>query len=109
MRSAPFLEIIDRLESLNVDDGARQTFHRLLLEIGTRHGISGLAHYEQMIFVRKLLGLRVSRPTIRDRLMALYGISRRQAYRLIGQALQLKLCPRGADLGTHEGDYDRAR
>jgi hypothetical protein len=89
MRSAPFLEIIDRLESLNVDDGARQTFHRLLLEIGTRHGVSGLVHYEQVVFVRKLLGLRVSRPTIRDRLMALYGISQRQAYRLIDEGLKL--------------------
>jgi hypothetical protein len=89
MRSAPFLEIIDRLESLNVDDGARQTFHRLLLEIGARHGINGLVRYEQMVFVRKLLALRVSRPTIRDRLMALYGISKRQAYRLIDEGLQL--------------------
>jgi hypothetical protein len=89
MRSAPFLEIIDSLEGLDVDDGARQTFHRLLLEIGTRHGISGLERGEQLAFVRRLLALRVSRPTIRDRLMALYGISKRQAYRLIDEGLQL--------------------
>lgn len=89
MRSAPFLEIIDRLECLNVDDGARLAFHQLLLEIGTRHGIGGLERRKQLVFVRKLLALRVSRPTIRARLMALYGISRSQAYRLIGEALQL--------------------
>lgn len=89
MRSAPFLEIIDRLEGLNVDDGARRAFHQLLLEIGTRHGIGGLERHEQLVFVRKLLALRVSRSTIRARLMALYGISRRQAYRLICEALQL--------------------
>jgi hypothetical protein len=89
MRSAPFLEIIDCLEGLDVDDGARRAFQRLLLEIGTRHGINGLVRYEQVAFVRKLLALRVSRPTIRDRLMALYGISKRQAYRLIDEGLQL--------------------
>jgi hypothetical protein len=89
MRSAPFLEIIDRLEGLNVDDGARRAFYQLLLEIGTRHGIGGLERDEQLAYVRRLLALRVSRPTIRDRLMALYGISRRQAYRLIDEGLQL--------------------
>lgn len=89
MRSAPFLEVIDRLGGLNVDDGARETFRRLLLEIGTRHGISGLERDEQLAYVRRLLALRVSRPTIRDRLMALYSMSRSQAYRLIGEALQL--------------------
>lgn len=89
MRSLPFLEIIDRLEGLDVDDGARRAFRRLLVEIGTRHGISGLERDEQLDFVRGLLALRVSRPTIRDRLMALYSISRSQAYRLIGEALQL--------------------
>lgn len=91
MRSAPFLEIIDRLEGLDVDDGARRAFRRLLLEIGTQHGISGLERDEQLAYVRRLLALRVSRPTIRDRLMALYSISRSQAYRLIGEALQLSL------------------
>lgn len=89
MRSAPFLEIIDHLEGLDVDDGARRAFHRLLLEIGARHGISGLERGEQLAYIRRLLALRVSRPTIRDRLMALYSISRSQAYRLIGEALQL--------------------
>lgn len=89
MRSAPFLEIIDRLEGLDVDDGARRAFRRLLVEIGTRHGISGLEREEQLAFIRRLIALRVSRSTIRARLMALYGISRSQAYRLIGEVLQL--------------------
>ena len=89
MRSAPFLEIIDCLDGLNVDDGARQAFRRLLLEVGNRHGISGLEHDEQLTYVRGLLALRVSRPTIRDRLIALYGISKSQAYRLIDEAMRL--------------------
>jgi hypothetical protein len=42
-----------------------------------------------LAYIRRLLALRVSRPTIRARLMALYSISRSQAYRLIGEALQL--------------------
>lgn len=81
------MEIIGRLEGLDVDDGARQAFRNLLLEVGTDHGISGLERWQQVAFTRRLLALRVSRPTIRDRLMALYGISRRQAYRLIDEAL----------------------
>lgn len=104
MRSALFLELIDRLEGLDVDDGARRAFRRLLLEIGSRHGISGLERDEQLDFVRGLLALRVSRPTIRDRLMALYSVSRRQAYRLIHEAL--KAVPREPLIGTHEVDND---
>jgi hypothetical protein len=87
MRSAPLIEIISRLEGLDVDDGARTAFRAMVLEVSARHGVQGIERAEQIAFVRRLLALRVSRPTIRDRLMALYGVSRRQAYRLIHDEL----------------------
>lgn len=87
MRSAPLIEIISRLEGLDVDDGARATFRSMVLEVSAQHGLTGFDRDEQLAYARRLLALRVSRPTIRDRLIALYGISRRQAYRLIGEAL----------------------
>ena len=89
MRSTPFTDIMARLDALAVDDEARRAFRRLVLEVGAQHGISGLERDEQLAYIRRLLSLRVSRPTIRDRLMALYSVSRRQAYRLIDEAMQL--------------------
>lgn len=94
MRPNAILEIIDQLEGLDVDDRARLIFKRLVLEVGAAHGIGGVARGEQVAFARRLLDMRVSRATIRDRLIALYGVSRRQAYLLIGEALRLcKRCP----------------
>jgi hypothetical protein len=87
MRSEPILEIIDGLERLDVEEGARQAFRKLVLAIGTQHGIRTIEKRGQMDFVRKLLVQRVSVQTIRDRLMARYPISRRQAYRLIDEGL----------------------
>lgn len=87
MRSAPILDIMAPLDVLDIDEDARRAVFNLVREVGTQHSIQGIEHVEQIAFVRKLLVLRVSRPTIRDRLIALYGVSRRQAYRLIHEAL----------------------
>jgi hypothetical protein len=87
MRSAPLIEIISRLEGLDVDDGARAMFRTMVLEVSAQHGLTGFDRGEQLAHIRRLLALHVSRPTIRDRLIAHYGVSRRQAYRLIGEAL----------------------
>jgi len=88
MRSAPILDIMTRLEGLDIDEDARRAVLNLVREVGTQHGIQGIEHADQIAFVRRLLALRVSRPTIRDRLIALHGVSRRQAYRLIHDALE---------------------
>lgn len=85
--ASALLEIIGQLERLDVDDDARTAFRSLIVAFGTQHGFRSIERREQMAFVRHLLALKVSRPTIRDRIMARYGISTRQAYRLIGEAL----------------------
>lgn len=87
MRSAPILDIMARLDGLDIDEGAREAFRNLVLEVGVQHGVTGIDRSEQLAFIRQLLSLRVSRPTIRDRLKARYDISTRQAYRLIEEAL----------------------
>lgn len=89
MRSQPILDILDQINDLDVEDGARCIFKRLVLEVSAAHGINGVDRGEQIAFARRLLDMRVSRPTIRDRLIALYSVSRRQAYRLIEDALKL--------------------
>lgn len=87
MRMSVFREILDGVESLNADDQAKQSFRLLVIAIGAAHGAVNLLHFERIDFARRLLALRTSRPTIRDRLIARYGVSRRQAYRIIGAAL----------------------
>lgn len=104
-RTSPLVEIIGRLEALDVDEAARQVFRGLVLAVGAQHGIKGIERMEQLGYVCRLLDLRVSRPTIRDRLTARYPISRRQAYRLIDDALQL--CQKRPEIGTSMADNDQ--
>jgi hypothetical protein len=76
-----------RLEGLAIDEPARQAVRNLVVEVGAQYGVRGIHRDEQLAYVRRLLALRVSRSTIRDRLKARYGISTRPAYRLIEEAL----------------------
>lgn len=87
MRSAPLIEIISRLEGLDVDECARAAFRTVVLEVGTTHSIKGIDRGEQLAFIRRLLALRVSHPTIRERVKSRYSVSTRQAYCLIEEAL----------------------
>lgn len=99
-------EVVAKLDGLEVDEGARQAFRALVLTIGAQHGVKGIERMEQLGYVRRLLDLRVSRPTIRDRLTARYPISRRQAYRLIDDVLQL--CQKRPEIGTGLADNEQA-
>ncbi len=75
---------IDALLSAGTERQAR----RILAALGTR---SALAHLERRIAYRKareLLASRTPRPDIVRHLVARYGLSRRSAYRLIGEALR---------------------
>lgn len=105
-RGSSLVEIIGRLDALDVDEAARQAFRGLVVAIGAQHGIKGIERMEQLGYVRRLLALRVSRPTIRDRLTARYPVSRRQAYRLIDEALQL--CQKRPEIGTNHADNEQA-
>lgn len=100
MRSAPLLDIIDRLDSLDVDERARNAFRRVVLEIGAAHGIKAVERCEQVDYIRRLLALRVSRATIRERIKVRYSISARQAYRVIEEAMKLRQKPQ--KIGTKQ-------
>lgn len=100
--SRAILEIMSRLEGLAIDETARQVFRSLVVDVGTQYGVRGIGRDDQLAYIRRLLALRVSRSTIRDRLMALYGVSRRQAYRLVDETLQL--CRQQPEFGTRSKD-----
>lgn len=86
---AAMLEILEGVEAIDVDAGAKAVFRQLVSAIGAAHGYAGVEKAGRVAFARDLLALRVSRPTIRDRLIAHYSVSRPQAYRIISTALQL--------------------
>lgn len=83
------IEILQGVEGIDVDAAAKEKFQQLVGAIATAHGYGWIERAARISFARRLLHLRVSRPAVRDRLIALYGISRPQAYRIISHALQL--------------------
>jgi len=82
-RAVLLQEILEGAERLNLSEPARAQLKQLVRRVGIAHGIAGMAHAEQMDYAGQLLRAGVSRATARDRLMALFRISRRQAYSVI--------------------------
>lgn len=89
MRSSAFRDLIAGLDQLDADESAKRQFRRLVSSIAAIHGLRDIEQAERIDFARRLHDLRTSRATIRDRLIASYGLSRRQAYRVISDSLQL--------------------
>lgn len=89
MHSIAIREIIDGVEAMDLDPAARRQFRQLVRTIGAAHGFAWMEREQRTEFARELLARKVSRPTVRDRLMAHFNISKTQAYRVIERALQL--------------------
>lgn len=97
MRAAILHEIIEAAEALDIQPAVIQQFQRMVRRIGAQHCVVGMAHAEQLDFAARLLSAKVSRPTVRERLMAMNGISRSQAYIVINEAL---------DILSRKGNFD---
>lgn len=82
-------EIIAAIEALQIDESAKVAVRQALGRICSIHGATWSRRDDRASFARKLLSMGVSRPTIRDRLIACFGISRGEAYRTIDAALKL--------------------
>ena len=89
MHSIAIREIIEGVEAMDLDSAAKRQFRQLIRAIGTAHGFLWIEREERTEFARELLAKRVSRATVRDRLIAHFDVSRPQAYRIISSALQL--------------------
>lgn len=87
-QAAAIQEIMEGIEGIDVDPAAKQKFLQLVGAIGTAHGFSWIERANRVAFAKNLMRLRVSRPEVRDRLMALYCISQPSAYRVISHAMQ---------------------
>jgi hypothetical protein len=90
MRVSSIRQLFKDIDHLPVDDSARRIFKQLLAERARQEGITGLDREGRVAFAQSLLFMRMSKPTVRDRLMAHYGISSRQAERVINDALKLR-------------------
>jgi len=84
---AALLEILEGVEAIDVDAAAKEKFRQLVGVVANTHGYDWIERAGRITFASRLLRMRVSRPETRDRLMAFYGISRAQAYRIIDHAL----------------------
>lgn len=86
-------EIFEGVDVIDVDADAKQKFRQLVGAVAATHGYGWIERTERISLARDLMRARVARPVVRDRLMALYGISRPQAYRVISYALQVASRP----------------
>jgi hypothetical protein len=94
MRVSVLHSIINSVDAIVPDEATRQALKMMIRQTGQAHGYSMADRGERVIYARRLLDLQVSRPTIRDRLIGAFGISRTEAYRAIDQALKLsQSCP----------------
>lgn len=82
-------ELLRGLDRLEVDEAAKRQFSQLVEAIAAAHGLRSIERAARVDFARRLHELRTSRATIRDRLIARYGVSTRQAYRIINQGMKL--------------------
>lgn len=93
MHSIAIREIIAGVDAMDLDPVAKRQFRQLVRAIGAAHGFAWIEREERVEFARELLAKKVSRATVRDRLIAHFDVSRPQAYRIIGGALQLSHKP----------------
>jgi hypothetical protein len=98
MRSATLQKLIEGVERLDVADSVKHQVRQLVYEICAPHGHAAFDRAARVAYARRLLDMQTSRPTIRDRLIACYQVSRRQAYRIIDDAL--KVCRKPSKNGT---------
>lgn len=89
MDGAALIEIMEGIGTLDVDPIAKREFSNLVRGIGAAHGCPHITRLDRIVFAQELLMRRVSGATIRDRLIATFGVSRAHAYRIIDGARQL--------------------
>ena len=88
MTSPIFKDLSTGIESLNLDEEAKQVFRDFVRGVRITHGDGdSIEREEREIFAANLLAKRIPRCEIRDRLMACFEISRSHAYRVIDEAL----------------------
>jgi hypothetical protein len=87
MRTSALQEIMIGVEDLPIPYAYKAHVLRLVSQVGLLHGVSGIERIDRMLFARGLLKEKLARDQIRDRLISVYHVSRRQAYRIIQDAL----------------------
>jgi hypothetical protein len=95
MDGSALMEIMEGIGALDVDPVAKREFSNLVRGIGAAHGCVQIVRTDRIIFARELLARKVSRPTVRDRLIATFSVSRPQAYLIMKSALRLPLSKNG--------------
>lgn len=88
MSSPIFQDLCAGIDTLDIDEKAKQQFREFVRGVRLAHGDDvGIQREDRGAFATALLAQRVARSEIRERLMARYQLSRRQAYRVIEEAL----------------------
>ena len=89
MRTEVLNDLRAALEECTAGPEAIAEFRRMIDVVGARHGLAVPVQDQRVEFARQLLGQRLPRADIRDRLMRRFSIGESQAYRDIHAALQI--------------------
>ena len=89
MRTEVLNDLRAALEECTAGPEAIAEFRRMIEVVGARHGLVAPLQDQRIEFARQLLGQRLLRADIRDRLMRRFSIGESQAYRDIHAALQI--------------------
>lgn len=87
MRALVYQILLSEVDALDADDRSKQAFREVIRKTAETEGDS--RQWERVAFARHLLGLREQKAVVRDRLMVRYGVSKRHAYRIIDEAVEL--------------------
>jgi hypothetical protein len=96
MRAEVFKDLLTLLGDCDVEPRAKADFRKLIEAVGFAHGVTISRKPDRIAFARQLLTSGVPRTEIRSRLMARFEIGESQAYRDIGDALQIVPISAGA-------------
>ena len=88
MTASLFKDLMTGIDGLDLNDNAKEVFRAFLRGVRVAHGEGdSIEREERQAFAADLLVKRIPRCEIRDRLETQFHLSRRQAYRVIEEAL----------------------
>jgi AraC-like DNA-binding protein len=100
MRASDYQQLLARVDTYDLGETEKKIVIDAVRSLAREQGIIVPEHDDRLEFARRLRSIHEPRPAIRDRLMTRFGISRRQAYRVIHDSLQL--CHPDAFNGTKQ-------
>ena len=102
MSASPYQMLLNEINSFkSADEPAKKEFRDAIRRIAKIKGVIGIERGERIEYAGEMLGRKVQRAVIRDRLQVRFGVSKTQAYRDIEESFELSHKP--PTIGNQDG------